>query len=76
MKLNFDVAAMGNPVLAGFGGIFCDKASNFKLAVAKIISYITNAMVEMWVVREKLSYDLAHGILDSLLKLIPLWFLF
>ncbi|GMP41279.1 hypothetical protein CsSME_00011437 [Camellia sinensis var. sinensis] len=48
VKLNVDGAATGNPRLAGFGGIFCDKASNFKLAFAKKISYITNAMAEMW----------------------------
>ncbi|KAI7990628.1 hypothetical protein LOK49_LG12G02603 [Camellia lanceoleosa] len=47
VKLNVDSAAIGNPGLAGFGGIFRDKASNFKLAFAKIISYITNAMAEM-----------------------------
>ncbi|GMP97692.1 hypothetical protein CsSME_00045848 [Camellia sinensis var. sinensis] len=47
VKLNVDGTAMGNPWLAGFDGIFRDKAGNFKLAFAKTISYITNAMAEM-----------------------------
>ncbi|GLT62320.1 hypothetical protein SLA2020_349680 [Shorea laevis] len=61
IKLNTDGSALGNPGLAGAGGVFRDELGRWILGFSHHVGHTSSLAAELWAIRDGLSIALSKG---------------